>query len=154
MKEASENYITGGESYGLMIGAQCVIRCCIYEVALLCRNGCLYEKDKGRTLFDKLIDLYVQYGFYKEHLISITKRHERAERDCRYDGKGTVNVHIDGAAVVELLWIMNCVKVLQTGEEWDIRLPKSNVLQFILADGGKISASLRAQNPRLNSISV
>ena len=43
-------------------------RCC-----LLCEMAA-YEKDKGRACIDKLIDLYVQYGFYKEHLISITKK--------------------------------------------------------------------------------
>ena len=38
---------------------------------------------------------------------------------------------------------------LQTGEEWDIRLPKSNVLQFILADGSKISARPSGTEPKI-----
>jgi len=42
-------------------------------VALLCEMAA-YEKSKGRTLFDKMIDLYIQHGFYYENLISITKK--------------------------------------------------------------------------------
>ena len=42
-------------------------------VALLCEMAAS-EKEKGRSLYEKMIDLYLQYGFYKEHLISITKK--------------------------------------------------------------------------------
>ncbi|HRF16522.1 MAG TPA: phospho-sugar mutase, partial [Chitinophagaceae bacterium] len=73
-KEGKENYIIGGEeSFGLMIGDKIRDKDGISAVALLCEMAA-YEKEKGRSLYEKMIDLYVQYGFYKEHLVSITKK--------------------------------------------------------------------------------
>ncbi|HCT24459.1 MAG TPA: phosphoglucomutase, partial [Chitinophagaceae bacterium] len=73
-KEGKENYIVGGEeSFGLMIGDKTRDKDAISAVALLCEMAA-YEKNQGRTLFDKMIDLYTQYGFYYENLISITKK--------------------------------------------------------------------------------
>jgi phosphoglucomutase len=64
-KEGKENYVVGGEeSYGLMIGDKVRDKDAISAVALLCEMAA-YEKNKGRSLFAKLIDLYVQYSFYK-----------------------------------------------------------------------------------------
>ncbi|MBP7558710.1 MAG: phospho-sugar mutase, partial [Chitinophagaceae bacterium] len=73
-KEGKENYVVGGEeSFGLMIGDKIRDKDAVSAVALLCEMAA-YEKDEGRTLLEKLIDLYVQYGLYKETLISITKK--------------------------------------------------------------------------------
>jgi phosphoglucomutase len=66
-KEDTENYTVGGEeSYGLMIGSQLRDKDAVSAVALLCEMAA-YEKDKGRTLYEKLIDLYVQYGSHIHH---------------------------------------------------------------------------------------
>ena len=63
-KEGKENYVIGGEeSFGLMIGDQIRDKDAVSAVALLCEMAA-YEKSKGKSLFDKLIELYVQYGFY------------------------------------------------------------------------------------------
>jgi phosphoglucomutase len=152
-KEGKENYIVGGEeSYGLMIGSKIRDKDAISAVALLCEMAA-YEKNKGRSLYQKMIDLYVQYGFYKEHLISITKKGmngqaEIAEMMQGYrDNTPTV---INGSAVVQLLdYQTQKGKNVQTGEEWSINLPKSNVLQFILADGSKISARPSGTEPKI-----
>ena len=57
---------------------------------------------------------------------------------------------INGSAVVQLLdYELKKGKNLQTGEEWEITLPKSNVLQFILADGSKISARPSGTEPKI-----
>ena len=57
---------------------------------------------------------------------------------------------INGSPVVQLLdYEQRRGRNLQTGEEWDIRLPKSNVLQFILADGSKISARPSGTEPKI-----
>src|SRR5690606_31392715 len=80
-KESSENYIIGGEeSYGLMVGSKLRDKDAVSAVAILSEMAA-YEKNKGRSLFEKLIDLYVQYGFYKEHLISITKKGMRGQEE-------------------------------------------------------------------------
>ncbi|MCS3796902.1 phospho-sugar mutase [Niastella sp. OAS944] len=152
-KEATENYTVGGEeSYGLMIGSQLRDKDAVSAVALLCEMAA-YEKDKGRTLYEKLIDLYVQYGYYKEHLISITKKGMNGQKEIAdmMDGyRSNPPVTINGSPVVQLLdYELHKGKNLQTGEEWEIKLPKSNVLQFILADGSKISARPSGTEPKI-----
>ena len=58
--------------------------------------------------------------------------------------------NIDGSTVVELLdYDLQVGKNLQTGDSWAITLPKSNVLQFILADGTKISARPSGTEPKI-----
>lgn len=152
-KEATENYVIGGEeSYGLMIGSQLRDKDAISAVAILCEMAA-YEKDKGNTLYDKLIDLYVKYGFFKEHLISITKKGMNGQKEIAEMMEGFRNnppASINGSAVVELLdYELGKGKNLQTAEDWVIKLPKSNVLQFILADGSKISARPSGTEPKI-----
>lgn len=152
-KEAAENYVIGGEeSYGLMIGSQLRDKDAVSAVAFLCEMAA-YEKDKGRTLYDKLIDLYVQYGFFKEHLISITKKGMNGQKeiaDMMESYRNNPPQAINGSPVVKLLdYELRKGKNLQTGEEWEIKLPKSNVLQFILADGSKISARPSGTEPKI-----
>ncbi len=65
-KEGKEKYIIGGEeSFGLMIGDQIRDKDAVSAVALFVKWQRM-KKVKGRSLYDKLIDLYVQYGLYKE----------------------------------------------------------------------------------------
>jgi phosphoglucomutase len=152
-KEASENYVIGGEeSYGLMVGSKLRDKDAVAAVAVLCEMAA-YEKDKGRLLYDKLIDLYVQHGFYKEHLISITKKGMNGQKEIAEMMESYRNnppKKINASPVVQLLdYEMRKGRNLQSGEEWEIKLPKSNVLQFILADGSKISARPSGTEPKI-----
>ena len=152
-KEGKENYIVGGEeSYGLMIGDQVRDKDAISAVAIICEMAA-YEKDKGRSLFQKLVDLYVQYGFYKEGLISITKKGMRGQEEIAEMMKGyreNPPRSINGSPVVQLLdYDEKIGKNLSTNESWPINLPKSNVLQFVLEDGSKISARPSGTEPKI-----
>ena len=152
-KEGKENYIIGGEeSFGLMIGDQIRDKDAVSAVAILCEMAA-YEKAKGRTLFDKLIDLYVQYGFYYENLISITKKGMNGQQEIAKmmeDYRQSPPTIIDGEAVITLLdYELQIGKNLATGETWKIKLPKSNVLQFITANGTKISARPSGTEPKI-----
>lgn len=152
-KEGKEHYVIGGEeSYGLMIGDQIRDKDAVSAVALLCEMAA-YEKDKGRTLYEKMIDLYVQYGFYKEHLISITKKGMDGQKqiaDMMEGYRGNPPKSINGSEVVQLLdYEKRTGRNLKTNESWEITLPKSNVLQFILADGSKISARPSGTEPKI-----
>ena len=152
-KEGKENYIIGGEeSFGLMIGSQIRDKDAVSAVAMICEMTA-YEKDKGRKLFDKLIDLYVQYGLYKEDLISITKKGMNGAKeiaDMMKAYRDNPPKKINGSDVVQLLDYQNQTDVnLQSGESKKISLPKSNVLQFILADGSKISARPSGTEPKI-----
>ena len=152
-KEGKENYIIGGEeSFGLMIGDQIRDKDAVSAVAILCEMAA-YEKAKGRTLFDKLIELYVQYGFYYENLISITKKGMNGQAEIAKmmeDYRQAPPSIIDGEAVTTLLdYELQIGKNLETGETWKIQLPKSNVLQFITANGTKISARPSGTEPKI-----
>jgi phosphoglucomutase len=152
-KEASENYVIGGEeSYGLMVGSKLRDKDAVAAVAVLSEMAA-YEKNKGKLLYDKLIDLYVQYGFYKEHLISITKKGMNGQKEIAQmmdSFRNNPPKMINGSPVVQLLdYEMRKGRNLQTNEEWEIKLPKSNVLQFILADGSKISARPSGTEPKI-----
>jgi phosphoglucomutase len=152
-KEGTENYVIGGEeSYGLMVGSQLRDKDAVSAVAFLCEMAA-YEKDKGLSLYQKLLDLYVKYGFYKEHLISITKKGMNGQAEIaemmekfRKNPPATIN----GAQVEQLLdYSTQQGKNLRTGQSWNIALPKSNVLQFILSDGSKISARPSGTEPKI-----
>ena len=152
-KEGKENYVVGGEeSYGLMIGDQVRDKDAISAVALLCEMAA-YEKSKGRSLYEKLLDLYVQFGYYQEDLISITKKGRNGQQEIAEMMEGFRNnppKDLAGSKVVELLDYEKQVKTnLVTGETEKITLPKSNVLQFITEDGSKISARPSGTEPKI-----
>ena len=152
-KEGKENYIIGGEeSFGLMIGDKIRDKDGISAVALLCEMAA-YEKEKGRSLYEKMINLYVEYGLYKEHLVSITKKGMDGQSQIaammegyRKDPPRTIN----GSPVVMLRdYELQAEKNLLTGEERKLELPKSNVLQFVLDDRSSISARPSGTEPKI-----
>ncbi len=152
-KEGKENYVIGGEeSFGLMIGDKIRDKDAVSAVAILCEMAA-YEKNKGRSLFEKLLELYVEYGFYKEDLISITKKGMDGQQQIAAMMEGyrkNPPKMINGSAVVQLLdYELQKGKNLQSGDEWKIELPKSNVLQFVLADGTLISARPSGTEPKI-----
>ena len=151
--EGKENYVIGGEeSFGLMIGDQIRDKDAVSAVALMCEMAA-YEKNKGKSLFDKMIELYLQFGFYYETLISITKKGMNGQKEIAdmMDGyRNSPPSLINNVAVVTLLdYQLQVGKNLLTGENWKINLPKSNVLQFITADGSKISARPSGTEPKI-----
>ena len=152
-KEGKENYIIGGEeSFGLMIGDQIRDKDAVSAVALLCEMAA-YEKNKGKSLFDKMIELYMQYGFYYEHLISITKKGMNGQQEIAAMMEGYRKqppTEITGMKVVTLLdYQLQVSTNLQTGVQTTIQLPKSNVLQFVTEDGTKISARPSGTEPKI-----
>jgi phosphoglucomutase len=152
-KEGKENYIIGGEeSFGLMIGDKIRDKDAVSAVAIICEMAA-YEKEKGRNLYAKLIDLYVQYGLYKEDLISITKKGMNGAKEIAVlmeDYRSNPPHNIAGSKVIQISDYQNQTQVnLQTGENKKIDLPKSNVLQFELEDGSKISARPSGTEPKI-----
>jgi phosphoglucomutase len=152
-KESKENYIVGGEeSFGLMIGSGTRDKDAISAVAVLCEMAAV-EKQNGKSLFDKLLELYIKYGFYLETLISITRKGMNGQKEIAEMMEGYRNnppEKINGVPVVQLLdYQLQKGKNLLTGHEWDIELPKSNVLQFLLDDGSKISARPSGTEPKI-----
>ncbi|MCF3108616.1 phospho-sugar mutase [Niabella sp. CC-SYL272] len=152
-KEGKEYYITGGEeSFGLMIGDKVRDKDAVSAVALLCEMAA-YEKNKGKTLFDKLIELYIKFGFYKEKLISITKKGMDGQQQIAammQDYRNHLPKTINGIKVVRVLDYQSSKSTdPHTGDVTEIRLPKSNVLQFALEDGSLVSARPSGTEPKI-----
>ncbi|TBR19760.1 MAG: phospho-sugar mutase [Chitinophagaceae bacterium] len=152
-KEGIENYVIGGEeSFGLMIGDRVRDKDAISAVAILCEMAAV-EKEKVRSLFQKLISLYTQYGFYKEHLISFTKKGMDGQQQIEAMMAGyreNPPAMIAESRVVKILdYKLQIGKDLQTKDQWKIELPKSNVLQFVLEDGSKISIRPSGTEPKI-----
>src|SRR5436190_17248261 len=123
-KEGKENYIIGGEeSFGMMIGDKVRDKDAVSAVAVLCEMAA-YEKEKGRSLFEKLVDLYVQHGFYLEELISITKKGMDGQKQIAAmmeEFRNNPPKVIDGSPVIELLdYEKGTGKNLATDESWII----------------------------------
>jgi phosphoglucomutase len=151
--EGEANYIGGGEeSYGYMIGDFVRDKDAISACALLAEMAAV-AKDNGHTLYQEMMQMYATYGFYKEHLISLTKKGQRGAeeiqemmRDLRANPPRT----IAGLPVVELRdYKTGVIRNLQTNQETTTGLESSNVLQFILADGSKISARPSGTEPKI-----
>ena len=152
-KEGKENYVVGGEeSFGLMIGDKVRDKDAVSAVAMISEIAAV-EKNNGQTLYNKLIELYVKYGFYKEDLISITKKGMNGSKeiaDLMQGFRDNPPGEIAGSKVVELYdYEQQLMKNLKTGERKKIQLPKSNVLQFITEDGSKISARPSGTEPKI-----
>lgn len=152
-KEGKEHYVVGGEeSFGLMIGDKVRDKDAVSAVAMICEMAAV-AKSNGKTLFEELLELYRQYGFFYEELISITKKGMNGTKEIAQmmqDFRDNPPAEIAGKKVVELLdYQTGKAKSLATGETATIDLPKSNVLQFITDDGSKISARPSGTEPKI-----
>ncbi|MCB2409003.1 phospho-sugar mutase [Hymenobacter lucidus] len=151
--EGQENYIGGGEeSYGYMIGSFVRDKDAISACALVAEMAAV-AKDNGQTLYQAMIDMYVTYGLYKEDLISLTKKGQRGAEEIQEMMAGlraNPPRTIAGLPVVEMRdYKTGVIRNLHTGEESATGLESSNVLQFILADGSKVSARPSGTEPKI-----
>jgi phosphoglucomutase len=152
-RETAYNFICGGEeSFGYMVGDKVRDKDAIASVVMICEMAAV-AKGEGKSLFDKLMDIHIKYGFYKEHLISITKKGMRGADEIAEMMQGyrtNTPKSIAGRDVVTLHdYQMQQTTNLKTGDTEKIEMPKSNVLQFILSDGSKISARPSGTEPKI-----
>ena len=151
--EGKQTFIGGGEeSYGYLVGdfvrdKDAVISCCmIAEMAA-------WAAENGKTFYDILIDLYTEYGFYKEDLLSITKKGKSGAEEIQAmmnNYRSQPPATINGAKVTmikdyKLQTAIDCTKNTTAV----IDLPKSNVLQFFTADGSKITVRPSGTEPKI-----
>lgn len=151
--EGTLHFVCGGEeSYGYMIGDQTRDKDAVSAVAMAAEMAAV-AKNNNKTLFEELIELYVTYGLYKEKLVSITRKGQHGAEEIAemmQQFRDNPPSSLQGSAVTHLLdYETRQAKDLRTGETTPITLPKSNVLQFILADGSKISARPSGTEPKI-----
>jgi len=151
--EGKQTFIGGGEeSYGYLIGELVRDKDAIVSSAFIAEMTAFY-KDKGSSLFEALIDTYVEYGFYKEKLISITKKGKTgAEEIKEMMEKFRTNPPktLGASAVITLKDYEKGIETdLAAGTTSKLELPVSDVLQFITADGSIISARPSGTEPKI-----
>src|SRR5699024_2924076 len=124
----------------------------ISSAALICEMAAVAKED-GKTLYEALISLYSEYGLYKERLLSITRKgrngaNEIAEMMETFRKNPPQN--INGEKVVKIAdYQSQEVRNIADGTTESIDLPQSNVLQFFLSDGSKISARPSGTEPKI-----
>jgi len=151
--QGKKTFIGGGEeSYGYLIGELVRDKDAIISCAFIAEMTAFY-KDKGSSLYDALLDMYVEYGLYKEELVSLTKKGKTGAEEIkammekfRSNPPATL-----GGSEVSLLkdYELGVETDLSTGEKTKLDFPKSDVLQFITADGSIISARPSGTEPKI-----
>ncbi|GAB3012419.1 phospho-sugar mutase [Cyclobacterium sediminis] len=151
--EGKKEFIAGGEeSYGFLVGdfvrdKDGVSACAVVAEIMA------YYKQKGLNIIDVLAEIYMKYGFYKEALISITKKGKDGAEQIQELMKGfrtNKPTSINGIAVSKIVDVQESVIYdMKSGTEEKLDLDKSNVIQFYLEDGSKISARPSGTEPKI-----
>lgn len=151
--ETTKQYILGGEeSYGYLIGDFVRDKDAISACAMIAETAA-WMADQGKSLFDLLLEIYQAYGFYKESLLSVTKKGKRGAEEIQEMMVGyreNPPLTINNSRVVKIKdyqILKECDKITNT--ETAINLPKSNVLQFLLEDGSNISVRPSGTEPKI-----
>jgi phosphoglucomutase len=153
LNEGKKVYIGGGEeSYGLMTGDFVRDKDAVSSCALIAETAA-WAAGKGKSLYELLIDIYLEFGLYKESLISVTRKGKSGSEEIKKmmdDFRSTPPKAINGSPVVKIKDYQLLVeRDTRTGQETPINLPKSNVLQFFLEDGSKISVRPSGTEPKI-----
>jgi len=151
--ENKKTFIGGGEeSYGFLAGEFVRDKDAVISCALLAETAA-WAKDQGKTLNDLLIDIYLEFGFYKERLFNIVRKGKAGAEEIRSMMKKFRNnppSYINNSQVIEIYDYQKSIKKnIATNEESSIELPQSDVLQFILKDGSKISIRPSGTEPKI-----
>jgi len=151
--EGKMRYIVGGEeSFGYLIGDFVRDKDAVSACALLA-EAAAWMACQEKSLFDLLIRIYMELGFYKEHLISVTKKGKTGAEEIQKMMVGYRQAppsHINNSKVVLIRdYQVLREKDMLTGQEKAIDLPESNVLQFVLEDGSRISVRPSGTEPKI-----
>ena len=148
-----ETFIAGGEeSYGYLVGGFSRDKDAVVSSAFISEMTAFY-KDKGSSLYEALIEMYLQYGLYKEKLISITKKGKSGAEEIVAmieKFRTTPPTELGGSKVVVLKDYEKGVETdLNSGKTTKLDFPKSDVLQFVTEDGSIVSARPSGTEPKI-----
>ncbi|MDJ1472654.1 phospho-sugar mutase [Cytophagaceae bacterium YF14B1] len=151
--EGEKKFIAGGEeSYGYLVGDAVRDKDAIASCAIIAELVA-YAKDKGISLFDMMREMYAKYGFYYETLISLTKKGQSGAEEIKQMMNNMRNnppKTVAGSPLVRLLdYELGQDRDLINGTTKPTELEKSDVLQFITADGTKVSARPSGTEPKI-----
>lgn len=151
--EGKETFIGGGEeSYGYLVGDTVRDKDAIASCAFIAEMTAV-AKDKGMSLFEMLNEMYLKFGFYKEHLISLTKKGLKGQEEIKQmmdDLRSNPPKTINGSKLLKLSDYTTLEeRDFVTGKTSVLNYPKSDVMQFFTEDGSKISARPSGTEPKI-----
>ncbi len=146
-------FIGGGEeSFGYMVGDAVRDKDAVAATLLICEMAA-QAKAKGSSVYKELLKLYVDNGFYKEHLVSLTKKGMDGLQEINQmmiDMRENPMKEINGQRVIMLEDYQSSIaKNLLDGSESEMVIPKSNVLIYYTEDGSKICARPSGTEPKI-----
>lgn len=151
--EGKKTFIGGGEeSYGYLVGdfvrdKDAVIACSMIAEAFAWVN------DNGMGLLELLKNIYQEFGYYKEKLVSVVRKGKSGAEEIQQmmtDFRANPPKSLAGSEVIIIKDYQSSVtKNIETGETTPIELPKSNVLQFFTKDGSKVSVRPSGTEPKI-----
>ena len=146
-------FIGGGEeSFGYMVGDAVRDKDAVAATLLICEVAA-QAKANGSSVYKELLNLYVDHGFYKEYLVSLTKKGMEGLQEINQmmiDLRENPLKEINGQRVVMIEdYDSSIAKNLLNGEESAIDMPKSNVLIYYTEDGSKICARPSGTEPKI-----
>lgn len=151
--EGKKRFIAAGEeSYGYMVGDfvrdKDAVSACAFFAAMAAA-----AKDDGQRLYDWLLSMYIEFGFYKEGLINLVRKGAEGEqqiKDMMKQFREAPPAILGGEKVVRLLdYKLREEKNLLTHEKKAIALPSSDVLQFYTEAGTKVSVRPSGTEPKI-----
>lgn len=146
-------FIGGGEeSYGFLIG-DFVRDKDANSACFMIAEITAWAAEQDKSLYQILKEIYKEFGFYKEGLISLTKKGISGSEEIKnmmFEFRNTPPQSILNSKVVEIKDYKSSIcKNIITGEETTIDLPKSDVLQFFTEDGTKVSVRPSGTEPKI-----
>ncbi|SDD23928.1 phosphoglucomutase [Algoriphagus faecimaris] len=151
--EGKKTYIGGGEeSYGYLVGDFVRDKDGVSACALVAEL-IAYYKTKGKSVFDVLAEIYQRFEFYKEALISVTKKGKDGAEQIQalmMDFRQNPPKHMNGIPVEKIIDVKEGkIQHVLTGKTEKLHMDSSNVMQFYLEDGSKISARPSGTEPKI-----
>jgi phosphoglucomutase len=151
--EGQKKYIGGGEeSYGFLPGDYARDKDAIASCALVAEIAAL-AKEMEMSVFGLLMDIYVQHGLFKEKLVNIVRKGSDGAQEIKKmmeNYRSNPPEKINNSRVVKIIdYKMQMSVDTATGKKTPVDLVKSDVLQFFLEDGSKISVRPSGTEPKI-----
>ena len=140
------------ESYGYLVGdfvrdKDSLSTCCILA------EMCAWAKLHNKTIYDILLEIYDEFGYYQEGLVSVVRKGKTGAEEIQQmmtNFRNNPPTTIIGQKVVKINdYELQVSKDLVNQTAIELTLPKSNVLQFFLEDGSKISVRPSGTEPKI-----
>jgi phosphoglucomutase len=151
--EGRKVFIGGGEeSYGYLAGEFVRDKDAIISCSLIAETAA-WVRDQGMNLFEMLLRIYMEYGFFKEHLISIERKGKEGAEEIAEMMKNFRNnppSRINNSEIIDFIDYLDAQSLAKINlKNGEIKIPASDVLQFLTRDGSKISVRPSGTEPKI-----